>query len=120
MGRATIKSQDQFSSPIGAFIFLIIAKSQTKKQSMNAFSSPIGAFIFLIVVTAYENYNFTEEEFSSPIGAFIFLILKKEDDKKPSAWVFVPYRGFYFLNIVSVNDTGVETGFRPLSGLLFF
>ena len=98
MGRATIKSQDQFSSPIGAFIFLIIAKSQTKKQSMNAFSSPIGAFIFLIVVTAYENYNFTEEEFSSPIGAFIFLILKKEDDKKPSAWVFVPYRGFYFLN----------------------
>ena len=65
---------------------------------MNAFSSPIGAFIFLIVVTAYENYNFTEEEFSSPIGAFIFLILKKEDDKKPSAWVFVSHRGFYFLN----------------------
>ena len=93
MGRATIKSQDQFSSPIGAFIFLIIAKSQTKKQSMNAFSSPIGAFIFLI------------EEM------ILFVT--------PRTKVFVPYRGFYFLNIVSVNDTGVETGFRPLSGLLF-
>ena len=96
MGRATIKSQDQFSSPIGAFIFLIIAKSQTKKQSMNAFSSPIGAFIFLIVVTAYENYNFTEEEFSSPIGAFIFLILKKVNQKNLKKYCFRPLSGLLF------------------------
>ena len=63
---------------------------------MNAFSSPIGAFIFLIVVTAYENYNFTEEEFSSPIGAFIFLM----EVKTPPTLI-------------------LHMGFRPLSGLLF-
>ncbi len=38
-----------FSSPIGAFIFLMkIRKSKSIKN--NVFSSPIGAFIFLIVL----------------------------------------------------------------------
>ena len=36
------------------------------------FSSPIGAFIFLIIHLTKKPY--TSEKFSSPIGAFIFLI----------------------------------------------
>ena len=35
--------------------------------------------------------------FSSPIGAFIFLI-DEYDDNEIKILVFVPYRGFYFLN----------------------
>ena len=63
----------RFSSPIGAFIFLI-----TKKDFLNLpcwqFSSPIGAFIFLIGVKVMRRFN-AMFKFSSPIGAFIFLIL---------------------------------------------
>ena len=37
-----------FSSPIGAFIFLIVTAGRQKYCSEKWFSSPIGAFIFLI------------------------------------------------------------------------
>ena len=63
----------RFSSPIGAFIFLI-----TKKDFLNLpcwqFSSPIGAFILLIGVKVMRRFN-AMFKFSSPIGAFISLIL---------------------------------------------
>ena len=36
--------------------------------------------------------------FSSPIGAFIFLIRFTITWLQPDFNVFVPYRGFYFLN----------------------
>ena len=36
--------------------------------------------------------------FSSPIGAFIFLIQEKKTEDAGEIQVFVPYRGFYFLN----------------------
>ena len=38
------------------------------------FSSPIGAFIFLIIRVLSKDYD--KIKFSSPIGAFIFLILE--------------------------------------------
>ena len=60
-----------FSSPIGAFIFLI--EVMLFIGSTPEFSSPIGAFIFLI--SKYENtFEINIFKFSSPIGAFIFLI----------------------------------------------
>ena len=56
---------------------------------------PIGAFIFLIRT---ERYNeLCEFVFSSPIGAFIFLI-QLHGANQILILVFVPYRGFYFLN----------------------
>ena len=82
--------------------------------------------------------------FSSPIGAFIFLIRFTITWLQPDFNVFVPYRGFYFLNdlhevvlvgkgpfsspigafifLIVLKDSGNSTrinGFRPLSGLLF-
>ena len=88
---------------------------------MNEFSSPIGAFIFLMcdydyilldlyVFVPYRGFYFlnliclnpfgkSPNRFSSPIGAFIFLIKKLFDMFKAGQTVFVPYRGFYFLNI---------------------
>ena len=62
------------------------------------------------------------QKFSSPIGAFIFLIEKYSIFYwEPSERVFVPYRGFYFLNlpIEDLDTTEAIDGFRPLSGLLF-
>ena len=60
------------------------------------FSSPIGAFIFLIeIVKMFENKL---NKFSSPIGAFIFLIKAERLYHLFLFNVFVPYRGFYFLN----------------------
>ena len=61
------------------------------------FSSPIGAFIFLInkIKKVYDKMKI---EFSSPIGAFIFLINDFAFDVSCNISVFVPYRGFYFLN----------------------
>ena len=108
------------SSPIGAFIFLIIPKrsiniddflvfvpyrgfyflnrkimktDELKKE--REFSSPIGAFIFLIRLF-YHCLLHTNLEFSSPIGAFIFLI-----------------------ELTIMLTDYFEKGFRPLSGLLF-
>ena len=88
----------EFSSPIGAFIFLIDPYSEMKKELL--FSSPIGAFIFLI-----DPYSGMKKEllFSSPIGAFIFLIPQKAQINTRYT-VFVPYRGFYFLNERSTNQ----------------
>ena len=43
----TVKSF-KFSSPIGAFIFLIKAINECFERLWKQFSSPIGAFIFLI------------------------------------------------------------------------
>ena len=60
-----------FSSPIGAFIFLILNRFKVYKSDIDRFSSPIGAFIFLM-----DCINLYDELYS----------------------VFVPYRGFYFLN----------------------
>ena len=68
---------------------------QRIKAKKNGFSSPIGAFIFLIV---YDKMVIDYERgFSSPIGAFIFLIKMKKTVEQIKN-VFVPYRGFYFLN----------------------
>ena len=60
------------------------------------FSSPIGAFIFLIETK--EKACKVDYQFSSPIGAFIFLIVRDHVDEEDKLTVFVPYRGFYFLN----------------------
>ena len=84
-----------FSSPIGAFIFLITNKQYNTHRLVREFSSPIGAFIFLIVQLYL--HHVLAIMFSSPIGAFIFLI----DD------------------VQAVNDRVYVKGFRPLSGLLF-
>ena len=65
-----------FSSPIGAFIFLIKAINECFERLWKQFSSPIGAFIFLIRV--FEVKNEESLPFSSPIGAFIFLILLRK------------------------------------------
>ena len=59
-----------FSSPIGAFIFLILLAVALMFTAF-LFSSPIGAFIFLI---SFRDFIKQETEFSSPIGAFIFLM----------------------------------------------
>ena len=61
-----------FSSPIGAFIFLIECE-EISYECMEEFSSPIGAFIFLI--WSNSRHQTGRKWFSSPIGAFIFLIL---------------------------------------------
>ena len=46
-----------------------------------------------------KNVERIQIEFSSPIGAFIFLIeIKKLTNMNYEIAVFVPYRGFYFLN----------------------
>ena len=60
------------------------------------FSSPIGAFIFLM--ERYIGYDSIGSAFSSPIGAFIFLIETILTLEKSESQIFVPYRGFYFLN----------------------
>ena len=85
-----------FSSPIGAFIFLIKSNEIFSYYDSNKFSSPIGAFIFLI--NCIDNFMKWCEEFSSPIGAFIFLIKDLCYVEYSGNQVFVPYRGFYFLN----------------------
>ena len=82
--------------------------------------SPIGAFIFLIGV--FRKYKTQQEaiEFSSPIGAFIFLIESMMLHMRTTQRVFVPYRGFYFLNTKGKdNNRYLKPCFRPLSGLLF-
>ena len=109
-----------FSSPIGAFIFLIRftitwlqpdfnvfvpyrgfyflnrnCKRHEKRRTGSQFSSPIGAFIFLIQTPEEEKKN--TFEFSSPIGAFIFLMRKYryvlDDDVRFSS----PIGAFIFL-----------------------
>ena len=65
----------KFSSPIGAFIFLITITWCKPDFNSKGFSSPIGAFIFLIMHTFNNLDDKGQEMFSSPIGAFIFLIL---------------------------------------------
>ena len=60
------------------------------------FSSPIGAFIFLM--ERYIGYDSIGSAFSSPIGAFIFLMLHHPATNIQELKIFVPYRGFYFLN----------------------
>ena len=83
-----------FSSPIGAFIFLIILMIHLYLRHV-LFSSPIGAFIFLILTLKV--LRPLDLEFSSPIGAFIFLI-----------------------EIKKLTNMNYEiASFRPLSGLLF-
>ena len=66
--------------------------------TIKTFSSPIGAFIFLISETSSLDEAFAIV-FSSPIGAFIFLIFSLSDHLDEPIHVFVPYRGFYFLNL---------------------
>ena len=107
-----------FSSPIGAFIFLIWNAMNVQKIKI-LFSSPIGAFIFLIrftitwlqpdfnVFVPYRGFYFLNNVFSRTFISAMFN-------------VFVPYRGFYFLNekLKIFPNVGVPC-FRPLSGLLF-
>ena len=82
------------------------------------FSSPIGAFIFLIR-DVYEQLDFLTP-FSSPIGAFIFLMLHHPATNIQELKIFVPYRGFYFLNRNNFDIGKIRVAdFRPLSGLLF-
>ena len=60
--------------PYRGFYFLNRGSS-ISKVSASLFSSPIGAFIFLIKAIN-ECFERLWKQFSSPIGAFIFLILK--------------------------------------------
>ena len=84
-----------FSSPIGAFIFLIRSGSRIQHHS-KWFSSPIGAFIFLIH-TAITHHVYTFLVFV-PYRGFYFLNSSSCFQKEKQLPVFVPYRGFYFLN----------------------
>ena len=84
-----------FSSPIGAFIFLN-RDVYEQLDFLTPFSSPIGAFFFLIKVRLQLENRW--QKFSSPIGAFIFLMEWYENTNVFRLFVFVPYRGFYFLN----------------------
>ena len=95
MGQRIKAKKNGFSSPIGAFIFLIVYDKMVIDYE-RGFSSPIGAFIFLI--NCIDNFMKWCEEFSSPIGAFIFLIKDLCYVEYSGNQVFVPYRGFYFLN----------------------
>ena len=97
MGQRIKAKKNGFSSPIGAFIFLIVYDKMVIDYE-RGFSSPIGAFIFLIKSNEIFSY-YDSNKFSSPIGAFIFLIVTAQRGiiDKPKG-VFVPYRGFYFLN----------------------
>ena len=82
------------------------------------FSSPIGAFIFLM--ERYIGYDSIGSAFSSPIGAFIFLMLHHPATNMQELKIFVPYRGFYFLNRNNFDIGKIRVAdFRPLSGLLF-
>ena len=90
--------------PYRGFFFLNMENNYKELNNL-LFSSPIGAFIFLICFwTSYQN---ALQLFSSPIGAFIFLIKDVQCNERNWLFVFVPYRGFYFLNIKS-NDGYVE------------
>ena len=111
--------KQQVFVPYRGFYFLNTYNQTFKGVEKNLFSSPIGAFIFLIrryrnckvyvyVFVPYRGFYFLNRNlclwsvnsmvFSSPIGAFIFLIKASFDDSVIIASVFVPYRGFYFLN----------------------
>ena len=107
------------------------------------FSSPIGAFLFLTVYMVHSCWAVIVP-FSSPIGAFLFLTQRHLMSRSRVA-VFVPYRGFSFLNakvkeleekfakmfsspigaFLFLTDDGIyytdkwDCSFRPLSGLFF-
>ena len=75
MGQRIKAKKNGFSSPIGAFIFLIVYDKMVIDYE-RGFSSPIGAFIFLIksneIFTYYESNKFT-----APMGAFILFMKLK-------------------------------------------
>ena len=104
MGQRIKAKKNGFSSPIGAFIFLIVYDKMVIDYE-RGFSSPIGAFIFLIKSNEIFSY-YDSNKFSSPIGAFIFLIKDLCYVEYSGNQVFVPYRGFYFLNRVDSKIVG--------------
>ena len=109
-----------FSSPIGAFIFLIKSNEIFSYYDSNKFSSPIGAFIFLI--NCIDKFMKWCEEFSSPIGAFIFLIKDLCYVEYSGNQVFVPYRGFYFLNVFQKLEFYLKTMIKfssPIGAFIF-
>ena len=59
-----------FSSPIGAFIFLIDIDSSLIFASCFGFSSPIGAFIFLII--ALQDFLFDVSCSFRPLSGLLF------------------------------------------------
>ena len=115
-------SRKGFSSPIGAFIFLIDSEEEIDAYARMLVFVPYRGFYFL------NNYIFTQEFskeilFSSPIGAFIFLINGKRCALHRDCWlgVFVPYRGFYFLNWydVSLKTDSDITFSSPIGAFIF-
>ena len=62
--------------PYRGFYFLNYPVELTDEETGELFSSPIGAFIFLIKAIN-ECFERLWKQFSSPIGAFIFLISYK-------------------------------------------
>ena len=108
----------RFSSPIGAFIFLINIQALYLKIRSKVFV-PYRGFYFLNTVKRMQDIN--QVSVFVPYRGFYFLNNCEKSNKKAiNECVFVPYRGFYFLN--RRNDfvcNATNKSFRPLSGLLF-
>ena len=107
------------SSPIGAFIFLIIPKRSINIDDFLVFV-PYRGFYFLNRKIMKTDELKKEREFSSPIGAFIFLINTGKKLRRQQK-VFVPYRGFYFLNqiVLPLPATYKFRVFVPYRGFYF-
>ena len=118
MGQRIKAKKNGFSSPIGAFIFLIVYDKMVIDYE-RGFSSPIGAFIFLIKSNEIFSY-YDSNKFSSPIGAFIFLIKDLCYVEYSGNQVFVPYRGFYFLNGIVLIYTMLYIQFSSPIGAFIF
>ena len=86
--------EKKFSSPIGAFIFLMVSEEEIDAYARMLVFVPYRGFYFLNMENNYKELN--NLLFSSPIGAFIFLIECPEN-----------------------QDFDSWESFRPLSGLLF-
>ena len=81
--------------PYRGFYFLNRnCKRHEKRRTGSQFSSPIGAFIFLIIFVSYD-IDKKSYQFSSPIGAFIFLI-EDNERMKPKEICFRPLSGLLF------------------------
>ena len=132
----------RFSSPIGAFIFLINIQALYLKIRSKVFV-PYRGFYFLNTVKRMQDIN--QVSVFVPYRGFYFLNLYGTSYYKKSGPVFVPYRGFYFLNNCeksnkkAINEcvfvpyrgfyflnrrndfvcNATNKSFRPLSGLLF-
>ena len=86
--------EKKFSSPIGAFIFLMVSEEEIDAYARMLVFVPYRGFYFL---NWYDVSLKTDSDitFSSPIGAFIFLMVH-----------------LYLHHVLAIS-------FRPLSGLLF-